>query len=75
MKCHYEKLLNVEFRWDSNTLPEEQPVQGPPIRITNEIVSEALSKIKKGKPTGPSGLNAEMILAGGDDIILAITHL
>ena len=24
-KCHYEKLLNVEFPWDSNTLSEEQP--------------------------------------------------
>ena len=31
--------------------------------------------MKKGKATGPSGLNVEMILAGGDDIILAITHL
>ena len=37
--------------------------------------SEALLKMKKGKATGPSGLNVEMILAGGDDIILAITHL
>ena len=46
-KCHYEKLLNVEFPWDSNTLSEEQPLQGPPIRITNEMVSEALSKMKK----------------------------
>ena len=36
---------------------------------------EALLKMKKGKATGPSGLNVEMILAGGDDIILAITHL
>ena len=67
-------LLNVEFPWDSNTLPEEQPFQGPPIRITNEMDSEALSKMKKGKATGPSGLIAEMILAGVDDIILDITH-
>ena len=74
-KCHYEKLLNVEFRRDSNALSEEQPLQRPPIRITNEMVSEALSKMKKGKATGPSGLNVEIILAGGDDIILAITHL
>ena len=74
-KCHYQKLLNAEFPWDSNTLSEEQPLQGPPIRITNEMVSEALSKMKKGKATGPSGLNVEMILAGGDDIILSITHL
>ena len=39
------------------------------------MVSEAFTKMKKGKATGPSGLNVEMILAGGDDIILAITHL
>ena len=74
-KCHYEKLLDVEFPWDSSTLSEEQPFQGPPIRITTEMVSEALSKTKKGKATSPSGLNVEMILVGGDDIILAITHL
>ena len=69
-KSHYEKLLKVEFPWDSHTLSEEQPFQGPPIRITNEMVSEALSKMKKGKATGPSGLNVEMIPAGGSDIIL-----
>ena len=39
------------------------------------MVIKALSKMKKGKATGPSGLNVEMILASGDDIILAITHL
>ena len=30
--------------------------------------------MKKGKAAGPSGLNVGMILAGGNDIILAITH-
>ena len=39
------------------------------------MVSKSLSKMKKGKATGPSGLNVEMILAGGDDTILAINHL
>ena len=73
-KSHYEKVLNVEFSWDSSTLCEEQPFQGPPIRITNEMVSKALAKMKKGKAAGPSGLNVGMILAGGNDIILAITH-
>lgn len=74
-KSHYEKVLNVEFSWDSSTLCEEQPFQGPPIRITNEMVSKALAKMMKGKAAGPSGLNVGMILAGGNDIILAITHL
>ena len=56
-------------------MSEEQPLQGRPIRITNEIFSGALSKMKKGKATGPSSVNVEMIVAGGDDIFLAITHL
>ena len=74
-KCQYEKLLNVEFPWDNNTLSEEQPFQVPPVRITTEMVSESLSNMKKGKATAPSGLNVEMILKAGDDTILAITHL
>ena len=41
-KYHYEKLLNVEFPWDSYTLSEEQPFQGPPIRLTTQMVSESL---------------------------------
>ena len=31
--------------------------------------------MKKGKAARPSGLNVEMVLVGGNDIILAITHL
>ena len=31
------------------------------------MVSEAFTKMKKEKATGPSGLNVEIILAGGDD--------
>ena len=68
-------FLNAEFLWDSSTLSEEQPFQGPPIRITTEMVSKALTKMKKGQAADPSGLNVEMILAGGNDIIMAITHL
>ena len=74
-KSHYENLLNVEFLSDSSSLSEEQPFQGPPIRITTKMVSNALTKMKKGKAVGPSDLNIEMILAGGTDITLAITHL
>ena len=39
------------------------------------MVSKALTKMNKGKAAGPSGLNVEMILVGGNDKILAITHL
>ena len=74
-KCHYDKLLNVEFPWDSSTLPVVPPVQGPSIKITTDMVSNALSLMKKGKAAGPSGITVEMILAGGEVIVYAITHL
>ena len=49
--------------------------QGPPIRITIEMISKVLTKMKKGKAASPSGLNVEMILVGGNDIILVVTNL
>lgn len=74
-KSHYENLLNVEFSWDSSTLSEEQLFQVPPITITTKMVSKALTKTKKGKAAGSSGLKVEMMLAGGNDIILITTCL
>ena len=61
--------------WDISTLSEEQLFQGPPIRIITKMVSKALMEMKKGKTVGPAGLNVEMIVVGGTDIILAITYL
>ena len=48
-RTHYERLLNVEFPWDKANLPDETPVEGPPIVITVEMVAKALKKMK-GKP-------------------------
>ena len=39
------------------------------------MTSKALRKMKKGKAVSPSGLNVEMILVGGNDIILVVTNL
>ena len=74
-KAHYERLLNVEFDWDRESLQDQPPVQGPPINITVEMVAVALQKMKKGKAAGPSGITVEMILAAGDSLLVAITHL
>ena len=63
-ESHYKKLLNVEFPWDSSTLSDEPPIQGPPIWITKKMVLQALKKMKKGKAAGPSDITVEMILAG-----------
>ena len=49
-KNHYETLLNVE--WDSNSLSDEPPTEGPAIIITTKMITDALSKIKKGKLPG-----------------------
>ena len=45
-KQHYERLLNVEFPWDSEHLSDADPVVGPPLLITPEMVSKSVSKMK-----------------------------
>ena len=54
-QSHYQKLLNVKFPWNAANMSEEAPVEGPAIKITPEMVSKAISKMKSGKASGPSG--------------------
>ena len=63
---HYNRLLNVEFSWDSEHLIESPPKEGPPVWIVREWVVKALGKMKKGKAAGPSGVVVEMLRAAGD---------
>ena len=63
---HYARLLNVEFDWPSDLLPEVPPVEGPPPPVTTKMVSDAIEKMKSGKAAGPSGIVAEMVKATGD---------
>ena len=42
-------------------MSEEAPVQWPAIKITSEIVSKAIVKIKSGKAAGYSGIIMEII--------------
>ena len=60
---HYEKLCNIEFPWDEESLPAADPVEGPPIYITLEMVAAAVKKLKSGKSGGPSGVVGELIKA------------
>ena len=55
-KEHYSKLLNVEFPWDCEALPQTYPVSGPPSHISEELVRFAMGKLKAGKAAGPSGV-------------------
>ena len=56
-------------------MSEEGPVEGPAIKITSEMVSKAISKMKSGEAAGPSGIIIEMINAAGDRIINCLTSL
>ena len=48
-ESHYQKLFNVEFPWNAVNMGEETLVEGPAIKITPEMVSKAVSKMKSGK--------------------------
>ena len=72
---HYSKLLNVEFPWPKDTLPDVAPVAGPPPPVTMEQIRKAISKMKCGKAAGPSGIIAEMLKASGEEGVRLLRQL
>ena len=72
---HYSKLLNVEFDWPKELLPEVAPTAGPPPPVTTEQISKAVSKMKCGKAAGPSGVIAEMLKASGEEGVRLLRQL
>ena len=72
---HYERLLNVEFDWEPDHLSNKPSLEGPPIPITIDMVKRAISKMKSGKASGPSGIVVEMIKAAGDTGATMIPNL
>ena len=74
-QSQYQNLLNVEFPWNAAHLCEETLVEGLAIRITTEMVSEAISKMKSGKAAGSLGIIIEMTNAVGDRIVNCLTSL
>merc|ERR1712082_168724 len=72
---HYSRLLNVEFEWPRELLPDVAPTAGPPPPVTTETIRAALGKMKGGKAPGPSGITAEMLKASGDEGIELIRQL
>ena len=65
-KQHYERLLNVEFPWKEEDLSIPDPVLGPPLLITKEMVVKSICKMKNSKASGPSGMVTEMLKAFSD---------
>ena len=72
---HYARLLNVEFEWPSDLLPEVPPVEGPQPPVTLDLIRKALGKMKCGKAAGPSGVVSEMLKAAGEEGIELLRQL
>ena len=64
-KEHYQRLSDVEFHWDPESLTEVYPVEGPVSNIPLELVIKAIKLMKCGKTTGTSMIVAEMLKASG----------
>ena len=60
-KSHYERLINVEFLWDSDSLPDLEPKTGSPLYITEEMISKDNAKMKPGKAAEPSRMVISLI--------------
>ena len=61
--------------WNSESLPDLEPKIGPPLYITEDMISKAIAKMKTGKAPGPSGIVIEIIRSTDKEIIKSITNL
>ena len=74
-KSYHQHLLNTEYEWEKDNLPEADIVSSSAIYITKDMVAKAVQKMKNGKAAGPSGIVSEMVKAAGDAGIDMITNL
>ena len=74
-KQHYERLLNVEFPWREEDLSTVDPVLGPSLLITKEMVVKSICKMKNGKASGLSGVVTEMLKTSSDIVSELIADL
>ena len=72
---HHARLLNVEFEWESDRLPEVAPLEGPPPPVTTDLILKALGKVKCVKAACTSGIIAEMLKAAGEVGKVLLTEL
>ena len=71
----YDKLSNVEFPWNKDTLTEVGIRSRPCERISLEKVRAAVKKMKINKASGPSGIVADMLKAAGEAGLAWTTHV
>ena len=65
----------MKFYWDNSSFSIEPSVEDPALKITKDMVAEAVLKMKEGKECGPSGIVIEMVKAGGDAMLDVITDM
>ena len=53
----------------------EPSVEGPAIKITKDVVAEAVLKMKEGKACGPSGIVTEMVKTEEGAMLDVITDM
>ena len=64
----------MELDWDDSSLSIEPSAEGPAIKITKDMVTEAVLKMKEGKACVLSGIVIE-IKAGGAAVLDVITDM
>lgn len=74
-KEDYERLLNEEFSLDKENSVLEDAAVGPQRQISKDSVKCALTKIKRGKVSGTSGVVTEILLVSGDAGLERISSL
>ena len=62
---HYSWLLNFEFVWNSNKLPDVAVTEGSSTSVSVELIHKTLSKMKCSMAAGASGIIAEKLKAAG----------
>ena len=65
----------MKFTCDDSSLSVELSVEGPTIKITKDMVAEAVLKLKEGKSFGLSGIVIEMVKAESDAVLDVITDM
>ena len=65
----------MEFNWDDSSLSIEPSVEVPTTKITKDMITEVVLKMKEGKACDPSGIVIEMVKAGRDAMLDVVTDL
>ena len=75
LKEDYQGLLKFDFSWYKNSLDNPAGFDGSAIFFTENMVTDAIKKMKERKAEGPSGIIIETIKACRREIVTEILEL